>query len=69
MPRHVRMGRPLADGPVPCGRWIGSLRAVPEGEQEEAPYHDDIRFHDPSRIRGKAGGCGWSTGPASPKGF
>lgn len=36
----------------PFGRLTGSLRSVPEGD-EEIPYHGDIRFYDTFRVRGE----------------
>lgn len=36
------------------GKWVGSLRSVPEGD-EEIPYHGDIHFYDAFGVRGEAG--------------
>ena len=49
--------RPLYGTPEwdrPFGRWIGSLRSVPVGD-EEVPHHGDVHFYDAFRIKGGEG--------------
>jgi hypothetical protein len=43
-------GTPAWDGPL--GKWIGSARAVPVGD-EEIPHHGDTLFYDAFRVKGK----------------
>lgn len=45
-------GTPEWDGPL--GGWVGSLRCVPDGD-DEVPYHGDVRFYDAFRIKGGEG--------------
>jgi hypothetical protein len=53
-PERPYYGSPHWDKPL--GRWIGSLRAVPLGE-EEVLYDGDVRFYDAFRLVG--GGRVW----------
>lgn len=49
-------GTPEWEGPF--GKWIGSIRAVPEGD-EEIDYHGDVRFYDAFRVDGEEGARVW----------
>lgn len=42
----------------PLGKWIGSMRAVPMGD-EEVPHHGDILFYDSFRVEGEGGRRVW----------
>ena len=42
----------------PLGKWIGSMRAVPVGD-EEIPHHGDIFFYDAFSVKGEEGRRVW----------
>lgn len=43
---------------TPLGKWFGSMRAVPVGD-EEVPHHGDARFYDSFRVEGEEGARVW----------
>lgn len=42
----------------PLGAWVGSMRAIPAGD-EEIPHHGDIYFYDVFRVRSEGGARVW----------
>ncbi|MGH3090684.1 MAG: hypothetical protein ACRDSJ_25675 [Rubrobacteraceae bacterium] len=42
----------------PLGKWIGSMRSVPVGD-EEIPHHGDIFFYDSFTMKGESGHRIW----------